>query len=255
MSYWFQLGKDGVFTTFSYERGLDVEGMDSQIVCPAKRYTRRNVLGLDGYLLTGGGELETITRNVNVFGQNHTASTSNYIMNWLRGNNCVIFSDDSTHYRKYDLFEAMQATSEIDGKGYELTIPFTCTPYRYWVSPTTVRVNAAEGAAGKTVINAGTAANLPLIRVGRINEGGGSGWVQFGTGTDNRVEFSELRYPLYIDSELREVYYENLSDGNANAITTLSKFPSWTGNNGSKTITFGGNVLKLDIQMRERDTN
>lgn len=254
MSYWFRLGADGVFDKYSYERNLEVEGFDHIVQCPAKRYNRKTVLGLDGYLLTGGGELETVVRNAYTFGKSHTSSTSNYVMNWLRGNNCVIFSDDETHYRKYNLFENLQAETEIDGKGYSLTIPFTCDPYRYWTSPTEVEILSAGGQSGTAVQNTATAANAPLIRVGRINRSGGTGWIQFGTGADNRVEFSDLKYPLYIDTALREVYFEDPTNGNANSITTLQKFPTWAAGQ-SKTITFGGNVLKLLIKMRERDLN
>jgi len=229
-----------------------VESVDSIVTAPARRFERRKVLGLDGYLLTGGGERETVTRNAVCFGAGHTASTPVYILNWLRNNNNVIFSDDETRYRKYNLFEEIKAVSEIDGKGYELTIPFTCDPYRYWVSPTTTNINSSQGAAGYRLNNTATAECLPRIRVGRTSASGGAGWIQWGTGSGNRIEFSNLSYPLYIDSELREIYYEDTANGNANEITTLAKFPTIAGN-GYKDITFGGNVLKLTVESRERD--
>lgn len=253
MAYWFQLGVDGSFnnTGYSYNKDISVESFDNLVATPMQRFEKKQILGRAGYLITGGGELDNITRTASVFGAEHSASTPITILKWLRDNNCVKFSDDPTRYRKYNLHGAMQSRTAMDGLGYELDIPFDCEPFRYWVTPSTTLIDST-GAIGTMVQNAASAPNAPRIRVGRRTQGGGAGWVQFGDSEEGRVEFSNLAYPLYIDTELREVYFEDTTNGNANAITTLSKFPSWDSLEW-KTISFGGNVLKLNIEMRERD--
>lgn len=255
----FRLG-DNVNST-ARSRDLYVESFED-VSLPGTRQSLTEIPYKDGFILTGDTSRKGIKRVAHCYLKSYTNMTAAYVLQWVRNNNKVFFSDEGADsagtgpqqalFRYYSVYDDMIA-SRVSGGALELDITFICQPYRYLETPTTVNVTYAEGTSesGKVVENIGNTANAPLVRVGRANQAGGSAWIAWGSYASERIEFTDLKYPLYIDTELKEVYYEDSSHGNANLITSLNKFPSIPGS-GQRTIKFGGNVAQLQISMRER---
>lgn len=115
-------------------------------------------------------------------------------------------------------------------------ILFSCRPFKYWVNNIIITVNTG---AGTTIVNQGSIASKPIIKV----YCSGSGKFKINSA---EVTLSNITVPyLTLDSELEEAYYMvNGEMKNANNLMS-GEFPVLSA--GNNTVTFSGGVTKLEI--------
>lgn len=205
---------------------------------PKRRISYIEVPGRDSSLRYDEGTYEDVTIAVDctIKGDNLMERLDS-IKTWLysAGESDLVFSFQPD--KKY----RAQVVNSIDFKQVfkicsRFVIIFSCRPFKYWVNNTVITINTG---AGTTIVNQGSVASRPVIKV----YCSGSGKFKI---NNAEVVLSNISVPfLTLDSELEEAYYlENGEMKNANNFMS-GEFPVLSA--GNNTVTFSGGVTKLEI--------
>ncbi len=229
----FTLGNKNSSTDFGI-----ITSVRPSIPSPKRRISYIEVPGRDSSLRYDEGTYEDVTIAVDctIKGANLMERLDS-IKAWLysAGESDLVFSFQPD--KKY----RAQVVNSIDFKQAfkicsRFVILFSCRPFKYWVNNTVITVNTG---AGTTIVNQGSVASRPIIKV----YCSGNGKFKINSA---EVALSNITVPyLTLDSELEEAYYlVNGEMKNANNLMA-GEFPILsTGNN---TVTFSGGVTKLEI--------
>lgn len=196
-----------------------------------------SVLGRNGVLTREYGYLDrTITVDFNFKIKDREDNMSKIIRNitsWLINAKKITFSDDKEVYYKVKLVSVSDIERNLRVLG-KFSVTFTIEPFAYYAPYSKlVLTNSTK------IFNVGTFESEPLIKI-------------FGTGTVNlninnkTVTLKDVDGYIEIDSEIKETHKNFVSMNNKK----VGEYPVF--NVGENTISWTGNVTKIEIEPRWR---
>lgn len=164
---------------------------------PARKGEYKDIPGTDGQLWEDGGGYKNIVIAVHCIAEDDLNIDD--ISIWLAKNGKLIFGDEpnrvyharvTAEYVRNNLYGIM--------RGQEFTVAFDCEPFRYNANALD---DAIEVTAEMRIVNPGTIASAPLLKV----IGYGDGTLMIG---QNTLIFSDLSAsaPVYVDCEAKVAY-------------------------------------------------
>lgn len=203
----------------------------------AKRGSTVAVPGRDGFLWLPEEASEGVSLSA-VF-ETTDAFTPAGIAQWLSGAGLLRISDEPDRaWQAVCVEEAESVYRYLRFRRQTITVPFLAQPYRYHYPA----VNEFSCTNGGTVVNPGSGASRPRVRVA----GTGAGTVTIG---GEMMEISNIGGLLYIDSDAMEA-----TDGGGNLRNdrlTMDEFPLLAP--GVNYVQWSGGVTDVRILPRYRD--
>lgn len=153
------------------------------------------------------------------------------IKGYFFGKKTLQFTDDNVYYKIKSL-QITETDNQIEEYGL-FTVQFVCDPFQY--EPDSIISITKK----TTLINPGTVESEPLIKVY------GTGIVKL-TVNGELFQLKNLMDYISVDCELKETYRNDISHNDY----MIGEFPEF--NMGVNTISFTGNVVKIEINPRWR---
>lgn len=200
-----------------------------------KKIEKISVPGRDGDLIkVDGYEDVSLPIDFNILEDRNIKSDVRKIKGWFMDKSILSFSDDPNYFRKIKNVEIGNIENEVEFYGY-FTVDFLFDPFEYQKTTTKSYTSSPV-----TLINPGTYFSRPLIKI-------------YGTGTviltvnGVGITLKNLTDEIILDSELEEAYKGLTTNMNENMIGSFPIFKK-----GSNTISWSGNVTKIEIDERWR---
>ena len=244
------IGHENAWFSFKGRKNTDAD-LDVQMISmptrphPARKGDLINVPGRDGKLFVDEGVYDRVVVTLRcVARDNANIDTVNA---WLTGEGSLVFGDEPDRaYRARITKEFSRSNKHPRLRGQEFTVSFDCEPYRYKAdqSGDTATITESE----TLIINPGTVASLPLIKVDCIGDGN----LMIG---QNTLLFYDLEAnkPIYVDCAAKIAYTGTGAANDPLILATQHLTGEWVSiDPGENFVTFTGGIRSVTIVPRWR---
>lgn len=244
------VGKENAWFSFKGRKNIEAN-LDVQMISmptrphPARKGKLVDVPGVDGKLWQDENAYDRIIVSLRCVARDN--ANIDEVNAWLSGEGDLVFGDEPDRaYHARITKEYSRSNKHPRLRGQEFTVSFDCEPYRYKAdqSGDTATITESE----TLIINPGTVASLPLIKVDCTGDGN----LMIG---QNTLLFSDMEAnkPIFVDCAAKIAYTGTGAANDPIILATQHLTGEWVSiDPGENFVTFTGGIRSVTIVPRWR---